>query len=128
MAVAGSIVEKLTVQPGGLKKLSLAFTTKSGGTTVSEIPTTLFDGGEILRIAYIPGTIPALADVTILDVDGKDILMGVGANWGLTATDMVPLMGNGATTWGHVFVLGALELTIAEGGDAKTGEVIIYWK
>ena len=128
MAVTGTIVETLTTQPEGLKKLSLVFKTESGGTTVGEIPTTLFDGGEILRIAYIPTDVPALADVTILDVDGKDILMGKGANWGLTAKDMVPLMGDGSATWGHVFVLGALELTIAEGGDAKTGEVIIYWK
>lgn len=128
--VTGTIVETLTSHPArSFKKLILSFTTKSGGTTVSEIPTTLFDGGEIVRIVYEPTDLPGGADITLLDIDSKDVLLGLGANWGATSKDIVPIMSDDGTNYyGGVFVLGPLFLTVAEGGSAKKGILVIYWR
>lgn len=130
MAATGTIVETLASHPArSFKKLILSFTTESGGTTVGEIPTTLFDGGEIVRIVYKPNDLPVGTDITLLDIDGKDVLLGLGADWGTTAKDIVPIMSDdGSNYYGFVFVLGPLFLTVAQGGDAKEGVLVIYWR
>lgn len=126
--MAGSIIETLTSHPASsLSKLSLAFTCTSGG-AVSGIPTTLFNSGEIVRIAYVPGTIDIGGDIALNDPDGKDILLTLGTDWGATPKDIVPLLGDGTTTWGRLFAMGPLTLVVASGGNATSGELIIYWR
>lgn len=126
--MAGSITETLTSHPAmSFKKLSLAFTCTAGG-AVSGIKTTKFDGGEILRVAYVPGTIAVGGDISLLDPDDDDLLLTLGTDWGATPNDMVPLTGDGTRYLSRLFTEGPLELTVADGGNATSGELIIYWR
>lgn len=126
--MAGSITEILTSHPAmSFKKLSLAFTCTAGG-AVSGIKTTKFDGGEILRIAYIPGTIDVGGDISLIDPDDKDVLLTLGTDWGATPKNIVPITGDGTRYLGRVFAEGPLTLTVASGGNATSGELIIYWR
>ena len=135
--MAGSIVETLTKDPRtGIRKLDLAWTSHSSNGTVSGTDTTLFDGGEILRVVTVPGTSTPQPDdnydITLLDPDGADVLLGRGANRDEANTEqIVPIMDDGQGTpqyFGRVFAIGPLELNIATAGNSKEGQVIIYWR
>lgn len=89
--------------------------------------------GELLRVVFKPdggGTQPTdLYDVTLLDEDGFDVLQGKGANLSnVTATNVTPLVGDGATTNQRVALDGVLELRVAAAGNAKGGIVTIYYR
>jgi hypothetical protein len=106
-----------------VKKIVWDWLSTDGGVVVSET-TNAFDG-LLERAVFIPdaaGTQPTNAyDVTVTDSDGLDILAGLGADLSNAAT-VVKVHSDGLTA-----VSGEkIELNIANAGDAKGGQVILY--
>lgn len=115
-----------------MHKITLDWTSHTDG-SVSGIKTSIPLDGEIYRVVIQPdsgGTQPSAAyDMTILDDDSQDVLLGLGANLANDANqDIVPVATDGTHYYGRVAVHGLLELTIANAGSGKGGKVIIYWK
>ena len=134
MAAVGSITETLTPdRTYGIRELSLAWTSHTDG-AVSGIYTAKFSEGEILKVAFVPGsTTPTdQYDVTVLDPNSIDILLGRGANRSNSATQIVvPILNDGQTTpqyHGRNFAIGPLQLVVANAGSQKTGKVIITFR
>lgn len=77
--------------------------------------------GDILMAVFIPdaaGTQPTnLYDVTLLDTDGADVLLGAGANLSNAAQAASAAVGCATSV---------LQLVVANAGNAKGGVVIIY--
>lgn len=127
MAAVGSIVE--TPYTGSIKRVDLVWTSSAGG-AVSGIPSGAVNG-LLLAVIFKPGAggvQPTDAyDVTLLDVDGFDVLAGLGANLSnATATRIVPLIGDGTTTNQPGPVGQTLELQVANAGNAKSGTVSLF--
>jgi hypothetical protein len=80
--------------------------------------------GEIVRLVTDPGATAPTAnyDITILDEDGIDVLVGAGADRSATATEQVL-----GSSLGIIFNT-TLTLEIATAGDAKNGTVYLYIK
>lgn len=79
--------------------------------------------GEIYRLITDPTDGPtADYDVTILDDDGYDVLMGAGANRHTTTTEQV--------LWSSLGICldSQLRLNIGTAGNTKSGVVILYIK
>jgi hypothetical protein len=114
------IVEEITAY--GIKKLKFGWTTDSAGRIAMQTSKSYV--GEIVRLVTIPGTsgdTPTAAyDVTLLDGDGTDALMGAGADRSQTNTEQVL-----ATSLGCV-VGSKLTLHVDAAGDTNKGTVIVY--
>lgn len=135
----GSFTEVLTLSSrrSGIRKLTLSWVATVTG-AVDTATTTLFDGGEILRVVFIPGTATVFPtdqyDVTIEDTDDVDVLNNMGINLSsVTTQQFVPLLISSNTATGGyagMFCVGPLELKVANAGTAGTGtgRVIIYWR
>lgn len=94
--------------------------------------------GVIERVTFVPdagGTQPSAAyDVTLTDIEGIDVLAGLGGNLSQSAaSSVVPqilnTVGTPTNTYaiGHkIAVSGALTLAIANAGNAKGGIIVIY--
>jgi len=68
-----------------------------------------------------------LYDITLVDDEDLDIAGGVLANRSATVTEQeVPKLGS--TVYGDRIVDGGLTVTIAAAGDAKIGDVILYFR
>lgn len=86
--------------------------------------------GIIERVLFISdtgGTAPTnLWDCTVEDADGEDVLAGLGANIAIASTpeSKVPVLG----TYFKVAVSSTLELKVTNAGNAKGGEVHIYYR
>lgn len=86
--------------------------------------------GIIERVLFISdtgGTAPTnLWDCTVDDADSEDILVGLGANIAIASTpeSKVPVLG----TYFKVAVASTLELKVTNAGNAKGGEVHIYYR
>lgn len=113
-----------------LRKVQWAWTSHTDGTIVDSTTagqvnkSTYKYTGEIVRLVTDPGS-PAPTDnydVTILDDDGYDVLMGGGANRDTANTEQVL-----ATSLG-VCIDSQLRLNIAAAGSGTKGVVIIYIK
>lgn len=79
--------------------------------------------GEIYRLITDPTDSPTdNYDVTILDDDGYDVLMGAGANRDVTNTEQV--------LWSSLGIClnSQLRLNIGTAGNTKSGVVILYIK
>ena len=104
-----------------LQKIKWVWTSTDAG-AVSSATTNKYTG-EIVRLVTIPSDGPTdNYDVTVLDSDSADVLMGAGANRDTTNTEQVL-----ASSLGVVYD-SALTLTIANAGDAKSGTTIVYIK
>jgi hypothetical protein len=116
----------------GIQKIKWTWTCTDAGvvaasTTAGEIPTTTFThSGELIRLITKPGTAGDAPtdnyDVTILDSDGYDVLMGAGADRDTANTEQVLKTSLG------ICQNTTLSLRIAAAGNAKKGTVIIYIK
>lgn len=128
--MAASITITYDEARGPVKRVKLDWTSHTDG-TVSGIATKALNG-QLQRVVFVSdsgGTQPTdLYDVTLLDEDGADVLGGVGANVDRTAVkNFAPICETG--TNGEVLaplICGTLTLTIANAGDSKGGEVILY--
>lgn len=107
----------------GLKKIKWSWTSTDLGVVTGAITTNKYSG-ELVRFITDPGaTAPTAAyDVTILDEDGVDVLIGAGADRSATATEQVL-----GSSLGYIFDT-KLTLEIAAAGDAKIGTVYLYIK
>ena len=90
--------------------------------------------GQILRVGFTPdggGLQPTdQYDVVINDEQSIDILQGLGGNLSnVTATDAVPVVTNGtAGNMAPAVVSDILTLAVTNAGDAKAGEVAIWYR
>lgn len=104
-----------------VKKVTFAWTSSAGG-AADGTTTKVFDG-RIIGFATIPdsGTAPTdNYDLTILDADGHDVLLGQGANRDTATTEYVSeasLAGVAGST---------LALHVTNAGAAKLGVAIIW--
>jgi hypothetical protein len=106
---------------GHLRKLVWTWTSDASG-DASEASVFKMTG-KILGLATIPdGTaVPTdNYDVTILDSDGHDVLLGAGANRDIATTEYV------SETSLAAVVNSKLTLTVAAAGASKKGTVILY--
>jgi hypothetical protein len=126
MAAVGSVT--YTEEPpyifGALKKIKMAWTASADTGAVSGTLTTGVYNGEIIRLVTVPGKAgdapDADYDVTVLDEDGTDVLMGAGANRHTSNTEQVL-----ASSLGCV-ANDKLELRVANAGNANKGTVYLY--
>jgi len=90
--------------------------------------------GEILRVGFKPdsgGTQPTdQYDVTLADEEGHDVLQGLGANLGNGASsDLVPMVTDGnAGNARPIAISDKLSLVVANAGNAKGGEVVLWMR
>jgi len=108
-----------------VKKITMDWLSDASG-DVSGTDTKVLSG-QILRVVFIPdtgGTKPSAAyDVTCLDSDGLDVFAGDGANLANDASSQfIPVFTNG------IAFDGILSLVVANAGNAKGGQVIIYFR
>jgi len=117
--MAGTVVKTEEVE-GSIKMAKFAWTTTSGGT--ASATTTESYNGKILALATDPGsTTPSDNwDVTMLDKNSMDVLLGAGADRDQTNTEYVASASLGAV------VNSTLNCVVINGGDAKTGTVYVY--
>lgn len=130
MAAVGAIVETIS-KTRTMRSIALDWTCSAGG-AVSGIPSSALSG-VIERVAFVPGAGGVEPsddyDVTLLDEDGLDVLAGKGGNLAqATASQAVPLIGDGTTTNQKVAIDGQLTLTVANAGNAKQGRVKLYYR
>ena len=118
--MAAQIVTVTEKTHGNVKLIKWAWTSATGG-TVSQATTASFDG-KLLTLVTDPGaTAPdPNYDVTILDSNSLDVLVGAGANRHTSTTELVNQATLGAVAG------STLTLTIANAGDEKTGDVYLY--
>ena len=138
MAAVGSItitdqnVRDKATRP--VRKVTLAWTSSAGG-AVSGNPTD-YISGELVRVVFVPGTAGAQPtnayDVTLVisGGDGIDLLAGQGSNLANNANTHVkpgvPMKDGTTTTTAGICVDDKLELVVANAGDTKSGQVILY--
>lgn len=89
--------------------------------------------GELLRVVFIPSATAAPTaayDVQLKDAHGVDILAGQGANLSETNTTHVcpgvPLKDGTTTSVRPIALADVLNLVIANAGDSKGGQIILY--
>lgn len=112
-------------------RVDIAWTSAADGSaTVATEPVR----GHIRRVTFVPGTAgsqPTNAyDLTLTDEHSVDVLGGQGANLSNAANSHVapgvPLKDGTTTHVAAPFVEGVLTLNVTNGGNAKTGTVILY--
>jgi len=104
-----------------LKKVAFAWLSSAGG--AADGGTSLPYTGVLERLVTIPdGTdVPTAAyDVTVVDEDGADVLMGAGANRSASAIEQVLASSLG------VVANDVLTLHVTNAGAATRGTVILY--
>jgi hypothetical protein len=122
MAAVGTVVVTVTRLQKNLEQISIAWTCDASG-NVSGNPFSV-GAGPIQQAKFVPGsggTQPTnLYDVTLVDTDGCDVIVGKGANLSNTAASLG--VQNAPLSW---FAGGNLDLVVANAGNAKTGTVAI---
>lgn len=118
--MAGSIIVTTSDLGHWITKYSVAWTSDSGG-NVNGVSFPI-KTGRLLQSKYVPGgTAPTdLYDVTLVDADGADILLGAGANQSATVAAFVAPANPVVVEGGNVTP------TIANAGNAKTGILNLY--
>lgn len=112
--------------PGAsMKKYVYTWTANSSGAVSGDTTTIVAPGAFLAQVALVPasgGTQPSdLYDVTLLNTRGVDVLAGLGANVSNAATAEL--------TGSDVFVdAGALQLVVANAGNAKGGTLILWYR
>lgn len=119
--MAGSIVDTSSAIGAGYDKHSIAWTSDASGNVSGNAATV--KRGMLRQVKFIPGSGGAqptdLYDVTLLDADGADLLVGNGAN-----------KSNASAIWylptNPIMVeAGDVTPTVANAGNAKTGTIIL---
>lgn len=114
-----------------VNRIVLTWTSDASG-NVSGIPSTAISG-TICKVQFIPSATAApttLYNVTLLDAAGIDVLAGQGANLSATvASEIVPgvaFTDSVTTSVVPCVVSESLSLVVANAGNAKSGQVILY--
>jgi hypothetical protein len=107
----------------GVKKIVWTWLATDQGIVTGSKTTNKYTG-EVTRFITDPGaTAPTAAyDITILDDDGVDVLIGAGADRSATLTEQVI-----ASSLGYIYD-SKLTLEILHAGDSKIGVVYLYIK
>lgn len=89
--------------------------------------------GQILRIDWISDGVDTpdnLWDSTLLDADGVDVMLGLGADIAVAATQTeVPIVTDGNNgNMAPIAVDSILTLAVAAAGNAKVGAVVVYYR
>jgi hypothetical protein len=120
-AVGTNVITEETF--GSIRKIKCAWVSDAAGNVSGTLTLGAYNGA-IERLVTVPsggGTAPTtLYDITILDEDGTDVLMGAGADRSATVTEQVQRTSLG------VVANDRLELRIANAGNAKQGTVYLY--
>lgn len=126
--MAGSIT--VTKTPGDTTKYNIAWTSDASGNVSAN--TFVMKRGRITQAKFLPGAGGAAPSAgygaTLLDGDGIDLLMGLGASRSASNAEAAPLnsgQGEPASSirW---FEGGNVTPTIANAGNAKSGTLILY--
>jgi hypothetical protein len=131
--MAGSVNIPPVCNSDPVRRIPLVWTSDAATGAVSGTYTGIISG-VVLRVVIIPnsgGTQPDnLYDVTLLDEGGVDILSGLGANLTNTTTyDKIPgvVHTDGTTTsTAPRAISDKLELRVANAGNSKGGQVVLY--
>lgn len=119
MAMSVTITEK---GPERIRKITAVWVSAADGSASGA--TTKAHDGKIVGLTTIPAAAGAAPtdnyDLTVLDADGHDVLLGAGANRDTANTEHVAGASLGAVAQ------SALTFTIANAGDTKGGTVILY--
>lgn len=121
MAVGTAVLSEKSV--GSVKKIVWSWTSGTGaeGGTVTKTTAGTYDG-KIIGLTTDPGSTAPTDnyDVVIADADGHDVLLGAGADRDTANTENVAEASLGAVAG------STLTLSIANAGDAKVGQVILW--
>ena len=107
---------------GPIKKITWTWTSDASGDVDGTLTVSAYNG-VLERLVTVPDGDAAPTDnydVTILDEDGVDVLMGGGADRDTANTEQV-----GASSLG-VVANDRLELVVANAGNATSGTVYLY--
>jgi hypothetical protein len=107
---------------GSLKKIAWAWTSDAAGVVSGTLTTGAYNG-VLERLVTVPSGAAAPTDnydVTVLDEDGTDVLMGAGADRDTANTEQVLASSLGAVANDR------LELRVANAGNSKGGTVYLY--
>lgn len=119
------VTDAIDTDGGRLSIYTFNWTSTSGGKVLATVPLI----GRIVRATFAPGaTTPTDGyDVTLVDQNSVDILLGLGANaLAASATTYCPVLGNGTDKNQQVTVWGRCTLMILAAGSAKTGTIVLY--
>ena len=118
--MASSIVVTVSDIGRGITEYSIAWTSDSSGNVGGS--TFPIKTGRLLQSKFIPGvTAPTdQYDVTLIDADGADLLLGAGANQSATVPAFV------APANPVMIIGGNVTPTIANAGNAKGGTLNLY--
>jgi hypothetical protein len=106
---------------GSLKKIAFAWTSSAGG--AADGSTSGAYNGVVERLVTVPSGSAAPTDdydLTIVDEDGVDVLMGAGANRDAANTEQVLASSLG------VVANDTLTVHVTNAGNAKQGTVYLY--
>ena len=112
---------------GTVKKIAWVWVSAAdqtvGGALVNTTTSEAYSGS-IERLVTVPAVAPDVPtdnyDITILDADGVDVLLGAGANRDDTVTEQVAASSLG------IVANDPLKLTVAAAGAGKGGTVYLY--
>ena len=122
MSAVGSVTYSEEVF-GTVKKIGMSWTCDASGAVSGTLTASVYSG-ELRRLVTVPaaaGSAPTdNYDVTVLDEDGTDVLMGAGADRDTANTEQVLASSLG------IVANDKLELRVANAGNAKSGTVYLY--
>lgn len=83
--------------------------------------------GRLERLVTDPGAVAPDAnyDITLVDSNGFDVLQGVGANRHTSTTEQALIVYSGTSA--HPIVYDTVTFTIANAGNSKAGQAVIYY-
>jgi len=113
----------VTRQDGYIKKILIDWTSDAAGVATGSFH---LDGQLLSLITDPSATAPTnLYDVTLLDSEGIDVLNGVGIDRASATTQDVAIVRSGTSI--HPVVNDTVTFTIANAGNAKSGQAIIHF-
>lgn len=123
-------INTIQTDPGKMIQVTIPWTSSAGGAYTEVISVT----GWLTQVEFVPGTSGSqptdLYDVTLPDANSYDCLAGTGANLSNTTTTRKSPCVNATDGTNNsvvpVYLSGAVTLTVANGGNAKGGTVILW--
>ena len=124
MAEACTITEETFSTVKKIKWVWVSAADQTVGGALVNTTTTEAYSGSIERLVTVPAAAPNAPtddyDITILDEDGVDVLLGAGANRDETNTEQIAAANLG------IVANDKLKLTVAAAGAGKGGTVYLY--
>jgi hypothetical protein len=112
-----------------LKKVPIDFTVTAGGAYTAEIPMTQ---GFLYKVFYRAGTLDTGVDITLTSKDTSETLFAL-TNAGTSNLTKYPRTlqhlntdGTALTTHDAPLLDGPVNITVAQGGNATSGGIVLY--